>query len=42
MAGVWKFLQWKLALGDTASDLFYFVLRNWVSAILLSGTLFKN
>ena len=27
MAGVWKFLQWKLVLGDTALDLFYVVLK---------------
>ena len=42
MAGVWNFLQWKLELGDTALNLFYAVLRNWVSAILLPGTLLKN
>ena len=42
MAGVWNFLQWKLAVGDTALNLFYAVLRNWVSAILLSGTILKN
>ena len=30
------------ALGDTDLSLFYAVLRNWVSAILLSGTLLKN
>ena len=42
MAGVWNFLQWKLAVGDTALYLFYTVLRNWVSAILLPETLLKN
>ena len=42
MAGVWNFLQWKLVLGDTALNLFYVVLRNWDSAILLSGKLLKN
>ena len=41
MAGVWNFLQWRLVLGDTTLSLFYAVLRNWVSAILLSGTLKK-
>ena len=41
MAGVWNFLQWRLVLGDTTLSLFYAVLRNWVSAIFLSGTLKK-
>ena len=41
MAGVWNFLLWRLVLGDTALSLFYAVLKNWVSIMLLSETLKK-
>ena len=35
-----ELLHWRLVPGDTA--LFYAVLKNWVSIILLSGALLKN
>ena len=37
----WCVEVFAVVLGDTALDLFYVVLRNWVSAMLLSGTLLK-
>ena len=37
-----NFLQWRLVLWDTALSLFYALLRNWVSIILLSETALKN
>ena len=40
--GVWNFLQWRLALEDTALSLFYAVSKSWVSIINSSGTLLKN
>ena len=42
MASVWKFLMWRLVLGDPALSLFYAVLKNCVSIILVSETLLKN
>ena len=30
MTGVWKFLQWRLVIGDTGVSYFDAVLKSWV------------